>query len=266
MKCTEIMAASAVVAIAIAVGHTQSASPAAFEVASVKQNKSGDKGYSLPPPVGGRLLLMNVPLSMLVEYAYHLQDFEVTGTRGWMVSERYDVDAKADGKTTEDEARRMLQSLLADRFKLKVHKEPKDLPSYALTIAKGGLKMKQSSGECPPPSENSTSQTPCGGFRLFQRRQLSGEKVPVAELRDILSTLTGRTIIDKTGLKGVFDISLKWTPDEVLAVGAEAGAADGPSDGSLFSALQEQLGLRLESQKGSIQILVVDAAEKPSAN
>jgi uncharacterized protein (TIGR03435 family) len=230
------------------------------------ENKSGEKGFSLPPPVGGRLTLTNVPLSMLIQYAYHLQDFEVSGTHGWMESERYDVAAKAGETATEDAVRHMLQSLMAERFKLKVHREPKDLPTYALTIAKSGLKMKQSTGECALPSANTISQTPCGGFRLYQRSQLSGEKVPIVELRDILSTLTGRTVIDKTGLNATFDISLKWTPDEVLAVGAEAGAPSGPFGGSLFTALQEQLGLRLESQRGPVGILVVDAAERPSEN
>lgn len=246
------------IASAIARGRAQSSSPSTptFDVASIKQNKSGDRGFGLPPPVGDRLTLTNVPLSMLIQYAYHLQDFEVSGTRGWMESERYDVVAKAKGKVTEDDARRMLQSLLAERFKLKVRRESKDLPIYALTIAKGGLKIKQSAGECAP-------QASCGGFRLYQRSQLSGEKVPIVELRDILSTLTGRPVVDKTGLNGTFDISLKWTPDAVMAVGAEPGAPAGPPGSSLFTALQEQLGLRLESQKGSVEILVVDAAERP---
>jgi uncharacterized protein (TIGR03435 family) len=233
---------------------------ATFEVASIKLNNSGQRGSSLPPPIGGRLTATNVSLSQLIQYAYHLQDFEISGTQGWMNSDHYDVVAKAEGNVKEEQIRLMLRPLLSDRFKLSTHFEDKLLPLYALVIGKDGVKMPRNTEDCSTVSDR---QIPCGGFRIFQRRQLTGRNVPIEELVDVLAALTGRHVVNKTGLTGNFDIKLEWSPDETLAVGAESNTSpDDLAGASLFTALQQQLGLKLESQKGPVPVLVVDHAEK----
>jgi uncharacterized protein (TIGR03435 family) len=109
---------------------------------------------------------------------------------------------------------------------------------------------------------------PCGSLRLYKRSQLFGKNVPLSELVEILSTLTGRAVIDKTDLQGTFDINLQWTPDENLVLGPEAGAQAVPNsqEGALFTVLEEQLGLRLQSEKAAIPVTVIDGAERPSSN
>jgi uncharacterized protein (TIGR03435 family) len=243
------------------VGQSQALS---FEVASIKPNVSGLRGSGFPPPKDGRFNATNVTLKDLILYAYHLQGFQLSGTQGWMESDHYDVVAKAEGTATENEIRRMVQPLLADHFKLSVHQGEKQLPIYALVIARDGLKMPHTTQDCSVPG---TRDMPCGGFRVSERSQLAGRNVPIGELIDVLGFFTGRHIIDKTGLNGNFDIRLQWSPDETLAFGPESAAkSDDPSGASLFTALQQQLGLKLESQKGPVPMLIVDRAEKPPLN
>jgi uncharacterized protein (TIGR03435 family) len=218
----------------------------------------------MPPPVGGKFTATNVSLKELIQYAYHMQDFQISGTQGWMNSDRYDVIAKAEDRANEDQIRLMVRSLLAERFKLNVHLDEKQLPQYALVIAKDGLKMPRSTQDCSVPGDRSM---PCGGFRLYQRSQLSGRNVPIFELIDVLAILTGRYVVNNSGLSGNFDIKLQWSPDETLALGAETNAPpDDPGGASLFTALQQQLGLKLESQRGPVPVLTVDRAEKPPSN
>jgi uncharacterized protein (TIGR03435 family) len=241
------------------------AQPTGFEVAAVKLNKQGARGSALPPPKDGRFNATNVSLKDLVLYAYHILDFQLSGIQSWMDSDHYDVIAKATSpNVNEDQVRVMVQVLLADRFSLKVHQEQKQLPVYAMIIGKDGLKMAHSTEDCLVPG---TREMPCGGFRISQRRNLAGRNVPIGELMDILGFLTGRHIVNKTGLTGNFDIQLQWSPDETLALGPEAAApADEPNGASLFTALQQQLGLKLEPQKGLVPIFVIDHAARLPVN
>ena len=232
-----------------------------FEAATVKPNQSGQRGSSLPPPIGGRFTATNVSLKDLILYAYHVQDFQLSGGPSWMDSQKYDVVAKADGSAPEDQVRIMLQKLLVERFRLKVSRQNKEAPIYALVIAKNGLKMAKSSGDCKAPG---TITAPCGGFRVRNRSIVTGQNVPLSELVDLLSILTGRVVVDKTALTGKFDIDLKWSPDATLAMTAESADSESPNGATLFTALQEQLGLRLESQRGPIAIVVVEDAQKPA--
>ena len=172
----------------------------------------------------------------------------------------------------------MLQRLLEDRLQLKFHRDIKELPIYALEVAKSG-KLHASEGECAPlpngpppaPQPGKFPQTPCGGM-MMGFGSINGTSVGLAMLTPVLARNLGRTVVDKTGLKGEFDIKVQWTPDQALQ-GPPVGVPpdvpqprpdpDGPS---IFTAFQEQLGLKLESQKGPVEVIVIDHVEKPSEN
>jgi uncharacterized protein (TIGR03435 family) len=228
------------------------------EVASIKRNVSGDAFMAIHPPAGDTFTATNVSLSALIVIAYDVRAFQVAGTPSWGRSERYDVTAKADEPLNWDRLRPMLQSMLADRFQLTLRTEEKELQGYALGPAKNGPKLKPSVRPvCGPPGVSESS--PCGGFKIYANR-MEGREVSIhgfienlANQRDI-----GQPILDRTGLPGLFDINLEWTPSN-----SENTADDGAS---IFTALQEQLGLRLEPHKVPTRILVVDHAERPSEN
>ncbi len=173
----------------------------------------------------------------------------------------------------ETETRRMLQALLADRFQLKLHSDTKQLAVYALVLAKNGPKLQAAiSGDTYP----NGFKGPDGGggpgmiFMEGNGGPVTGQGVPIADLVRLLSQQLGRTVVDKTGLTGKYDFKLKWTPDENQGPPGPPGADNAPppdsSGPSIFTAVQEQLGLKLESQKGAVKILVVDHGEKPSEN
>ena len=252
------------------IAFAQQQSPQQFEVASVKSNNSGSNNFSIRIMPGSRLLASNASLGSLITEAWQVRDFQVSGGPTWLYSGRFDVDARGQGSLSPDQILQRLQTLLGERFQLKVHRETRELPVYALLIAKNGPKLELSRGsDCfdphagiPPPAPTSR---PCGGFRNASN-QMSGAKVPMSHFAANLSKFLGRTVVDKTGLDGAYDINLQWTPDETqafLPTGPAAADAPGPS---IFSAVQEQLGLRLESQKGPVEVLVIDHAEKPDAN
>jgi uncharacterized protein (TIGR03435 family) len=236
----------------------------AFEVASVKQNKSAQRGYSLPPAKNGKFTARNISLKLLMTEAYHVPEFQISGGPDWLDSYRYDVDAKAQGNAPTDQTRMMLQRLLAERFKLSAHSEYKDLPLYKLTVAKNGSKLQPAKvAGC----DSVASPSPlCGGFRVYMRSQITGETVSVGQFVDILTLVLGRPVVDKTGLNGYFDLKLQWTPEnQVMEPGQEAheDATPGPT---VFSAIQEQLGLKLDASRGPVKIVVIDHAEKASEN
>jgi uncharacterized protein (TIGR03435 family) len=228
----------------------------AFDAASIKPAKSGARGYSIRP-LPGRLSIGNTSLKMLIAAAYHVNDFQISGGPKWLDSDRYDIEAKAagDSRPSEKEMLVMLQKLLADRFALAIHRETKDLPVYALEIGKGGPKFQASKDVGDP------------YFRVFQRRQVTAQRAPLSLLLEAMAWLLGRPVIDKTGLTGLYDYKLEWTPDQIQLASDENNAR--PADEnvpSLTSALQEQMGLRLQSQKGPVETITVDHAEKPTEN
>jgi uncharacterized protein (TIGR03435 family) len=197
---------------------------------------------------------------------------QISGGGQWIDSERYDIEARAPARDANTPAepsrlsreqlqmvRERLKSLLADRFQLAIHSETKEEPVYWLVLNKGGSKLREST-------------EPTGLIRLMGRGTLKGQAVEVGMLALNLSNQLGRSVIDKTGLAGKYDFELKWVPSEPapgqLGGPPAAGSAlpadpDGPS---IFTALEEQLGLRLESAKGPVEVLVVDRAERPSKN
>jgi bla regulator protein blaR1 len=215
-----------------------------FEVASIKRSDPshiGAQTYFVP---GGKFTALTAPLKSLVCFAYQLRDHQVAGGPGWIDSEPFDISAKAEVPASYDEIRIMLQTLLADRFQLKFHRETKEQPVYALVLAKNGPKLQEVKNEGR-------------GVGSGARGRINGNGADMATLATVLADKLGRSVIDRTGLKGVYDFLLTWTPDEVRA--------DDPGP-SLFTAIQEQLGLKLESTKGPVEVLVIDHAEKPSEN
>jgi bla regulator protein blaR1 len=243
------------------------AQPARFEVASIKRNTSSELPMRIGPIGRGSFMATNITLRELITMAYGLRDFQLSGAPGWLASERYDVSAKAATRAGREELTTMLQPLLEDRLRLKFHRESKEMPVYALTVAKPG-KLMAAEGECGP---DDPLRGPCG-FLFILPGHLMGQKAAISRLVDALSRLTDRVVVDRTGLAGAYDIKLQYTPD----VAPPPGAGDGPgmptlppvdpNGPSLFTALQEQLGLKLESQKGAVSILIIDHVDRPAGN
>lgn len=274
---------------------TTDATAPAFEVASIKPNHSNENMIMIRFSPG-RFTANGVTIKELIKNAYHVKDDQLSGLPSWVASDRYDIEAKMTDATAEmmqklpqDQSvaqhRLLIQSLLTDRFKLKVGHETKELPIYALVVAKSGAKLVESTATPPPPGANPPPLTPGGpvrpGMMRMGRGELTASAVPVSILADVLSgepDIGGRVIVDETGLKGKYDLNLHWAP-EAMAAGmgpgpgaggppADAGSAPAPdSTGpSIFTALEEQLGLKLEPRKGPVEILVIENIEKPSEN
>ncbi len=224
--------------------------PLAFEAASVKP-ASPDKGsvmyYRTPP--GGRVSVSNATLKLLIQNVYRVRDFQVTGGPAWLARDGWDIEATPGSNITSATAEQrdeMFKSLLRDRFHLALHRETKELPVYDLVVTKGGSKL--------PPSGDEQ------GYGMTNTGSITFKKTTVSTFAAVLSGALGRKVIDKTGLEGNFDFDLHWTPDE------RADAHPDDAGPSVFTAIQEQLGLRLESSKGPVEILVIDRAEKPDEN
>ena len=254
-----------------------------FEVASIKPVAPDARGMFIRPTPGGRVNITNMTLKELIVIAWRIQPFQISGGPAWLDSVHYDIAAKSEDSSKPSEMPLMLQSLLKDRFQLTLHRETKELPIYALVTAKKDGKLgprltESKEGGCtpldpskgpPPPEPGKLPTLGCGGL-FMQPRLLRGAGVTIDRLIPMLSRLLGRTVVDKTELTGKFDISMEWTPDEFQLMQLppdlpKPPSAD-PAGPSIFSALQEQLGLRLESQKGPVEIFVIDHAEKPSDN
>lgn len=243
-----------------------SAQQPAFDVASIKPNASGDHRIMFRMAPGGAFNVTGANLRMLIMQAYDVKDFQITGGPSWLASDRWDINAKADGlpaQVPRETMQAMMQGLLADRFQLKLHKESKELPAYALVAGKGPHKMKasQSTGE--------RRQM----FRMG-RGQANLQAANMAAVANLLSQQLGRPVVDKTGITGEFDIEMHWTPEPGQGGGPFGGAPPPPeaiassdnSGPSLLTAVQEQLGLKLESQKLPVPILVIDSVSKPTEN
>ena len=220
-----------------------------FEVASIKLNQNGSRTDLTTSP-GGRFNATNVTLQMLVQYGFGVKDSEIMGGPDWISVERYDIVAKADSpkQLSENELEPLVRALLADRFKLTVHREIKELPVYSLVLGRKGPKLAEHLG--PVVSSVNTS---------YESGVLSMNAVGIsmASLADHLGRQQlARTVTDDTGLRGAYDFKLEWAPQQT------ADSA-GPS---IFTALQDQLGLKLEEHKGPVEVVVIDRAEKASGN
>jgi uncharacterized protein (TIGR03435 family) len=252
-----------------------------FEVASIKPNISSDERVALLTPPGGRIVATNVTLKTLMAVAYRLPESRIFGGPSWLTTDRWNVEAKAEEGSIPDAARLpdptvtptlmlMTQSLIENRFQLKLHREMRELPVYELFVTKAGLKMKLSEdqGSTSAPTLPQEGRPTPRGFLKMGVSEIEANGIPFANFIAGLAQQLRRPVIDKTGLKGLYDIKLQWTPElGPTSSGPEQAPPPADSSGpSVFTALQEQLGLRLESAKGPVEVIVIDSVQKPSEN
>ena len=288
------------VAVVLAFTLSAGAQSASFEVASIKpSNPNPATPMAAAPmilPALGRLTAQNVTLRMLVMGAYQKQPFEIVGGPPWHNSEKFDINARAaDASGTTDQILGMLQTLLADRFKLKMHTETREVPVYHLVLARGdgklGQKMKPSTENCPDFKAQQQAQLEAiakGGLAALAAgtkpgqpcsiapmpsapgsisMKASGQAIPTLIL--LLTQLVGRPVIDKTGLTGLYDFELTIDMQTLARLYADLGvnmplSPNLPEGPSLMTLLQEDLGLKLDSQRGPGDVLVIDSAEMPT--
>lgn len=250
-----------------------------FEVASVKVNPKAEGPSKISGPAPGRFVASNTPLRFLVLYAYELLDHQLIGAPDWMWSTSIDVAATYPSGTTptEQEVRAMVRSLLKERFALTTHKEQREMPTYALVLARKdgrlGAQLRRSEVDCEkwmadkrptfnaggPSAVSPSGKRPACGM-LAARRFLTGGTRTMQQLAVALQSMVGRPVFDRTGLTGAYDIDLQWTPQ------TSAGETPASDTLSIFTALQEQLGLKLTPQKDQVEVLVIDKVERSTAN
>jgi uncharacterized protein (TIGR03435 family) len=234
----------------------QTAAKHAFEVASIKPADPDARGSSSNND--GRILtIKNWNLKRLVQRAFSVQDYQITGGPNWLDAYRFDINAKVDeaeprlkGKEGQERLQAMLLSLLDERFQFQFHRETRQLPIYNLIAAKSGFKLTAVKDTGSSSTNSNNGRLTCTG-------------VSMPQFAVFLSSTMERPVLDATGVPGVFDFKLEWSTQDGAAKAPDANEVASPS---IFTALQEQLGLKLESAKGPVEIIVVDHAEKPTEN
>jgi uncharacterized protein (TIGR03435 family) len=235
----------------------------AFEVATIKPSRPDERGLGFRIE-GRRITTVGTSLSALVTFAYEIQGRQIIGAPAWLESDKWDVTGQpdAEGQPSEAQWKLMVQKLLADRFKLAFHRDKKELAVYALTAVKTGPKLTPSQGD-----PNGLPGLGFGGFGRFMARNAN-----MADFARVMQTTAlDRPIVDQTGISGRYDFILTWTPDEFQFPGMDRAGAPNPSANSteapdLFTAIQQELGLNLESTKAPAEVFVIDHVEKPSEN
>jgi len=216
---------------------------------------------------GGRIILKTT-LIVLIGEAYRIKPFQILGGSAWMGSDLFEITAKAESSANYDQVMLMLQSLPAERFHLVIRRETKEMPVYVLVVAKNGPKFTEVKESDAPivdfkGPEGSTRRP---SMTMVRRGRVTGQGIKIERFINVLSSFVGRAVLDKTGLKGTYDLKLEWQPDEnQVAMFQSIGVPEGfgaplpdPLGPTLFTALQDQLGLRLESQKGPVEMLVIE--------
>lgn len=253
-----------------------------FEVASVRQNISDVKKGGIQTPPGGRFIAENMTLRALVQFAYGVLPQQVSGGASWVDTDRFDIVARADTNAADPLAARqrgdagsvplMLRSLLAERFRLQVHTDSRDLPIFALVVARNdgklGPQIKASQGECPSTGPQ-TGAAGCGVHMGKGPGTLVAAGATMAQLASSLTPWVSRIVIDQTNLRGGYDLTLNWTPDQISEGLSRKIAAGGlpppdPNGASIYTAVQEQLGLKLDSRRGAVDVIVIERAERPT--
>lgn len=259
----------------LAAAFGQTPTPPSFEVASIKLNPSNKpplsdahqwfiRNVAAETARDGRFAaegFIATPLSVLIQLAYNVRDFQISGGPSWVESERYDVSARAEGPATFEQMRPMLRSLLADRFKLTLRHESKEVPVYELVSSKDGLKISpMKEGGCVEarPAKPFEPLNNCGGVRKQSTpdgQTLEAVGISMARLTVLLTDAVGRIVVDKTGFTELFSFRLEW-----------GNRTNDPFGPSMFAALEEQLGLKLESARGPVEVLVIESVERPTPN
>lgn len=229
-----------------------------FEVASIRPQDPNDRGLFVRPPNRGQFTANGAVAKLLVMLAYDVQDSQIVGGPDWFATEKWNIQAKSENdQHSPDETRLMLQHLLSDRFSLRLHRSTAQLPVYVLTVAKDGPKFK--------PSERTTMNLQVGS------NSISLQGGTIDRLTAVLATALGRPVVDHTGLTGMYDLSVQWD-DAPVRDGGLPGTKDstatpaGTERGSIFSAVPDQLGLRIDSERAPVEVFVIDGIERPSPN
>jgi uncharacterized protein (TIGR03435 family) len=233
----------------------------AFEVASIRPDVFGSHPRSIQYSAGGRFTASNVPLRALIEEAYAIRDFQVSGGPDWVNRDQFNIAAKAEGDASKGQVRVMLQTLLAERFQLVLRRESKEVSVYTLTVGKTGPKLK----EVKLDEDNATRGMRFGGIGRIAGAMATMPQL-VVMLSDIKlngSAILDRPVLDRTGLTGVYDFKLEWSAEEQSA---DRTTSTNPAGPSIFTAVQEQLGLKLESTKAPVEFFVIEQAGKPTEN
>jgi uncharacterized protein (TIGR03435 family) len=282
-----------------AVQSPKAADTPAFDVASVKPNKSTDEpnsNFPLGPgnvyvPNGGYFSATSHSLFDYILFAYKITGYQMQALQsqlpGWVTADRFDIQARVKGNPTKDQMRLMMQSLLAERFKLAIHNETRPVPVFGLLLLQPGKTGPQlqphpdgascattpasAAGTAPSPTVPGGFPTLCGGILNMPpsapgRWRIGARNVTMGVIATALGLPLGRPVLDETGLSGNFDFALEWTPEPDDPMPPLADFQTDPSGPSLLGALKEQLGLKLESQKGPADVIVIDHVERPSEN
>ena len=277
-----LVALSCLALFAIPTLRAQDADVPAFEAASIKESH----GVSTMPLAPDRFTRPNITLSLILVYAYQMSEFQIQGGPDWVRTRRFEIDAKAARIVSADQMRLMVRRLLAERFDLKTHLETRDLPRYALVLARSdrrlGPRLKQSAVDCPaivaargpnykmPVGPPQPGDPPSCGLRVRLgggSQTMTAEGQPMSAIAKLLQPQAGRVVIDKTGLTGTWDLELETEPQIPVGSGIPAHAFGKPREGlSLSTALPEQLGLKLESERGPVDVLVIDSVDLPTPN
>jgi uncharacterized protein (TIGR03435 family) len=270
----------------VAIGVPAQDKDATFEVASVKANKSGDTNGLLRMLPGGRVNASNMPVRPIITFAYQLAQYQLVGGPGWLNTDRYDLVAKMEGNAdpafvpganTPNPMQLALRSLLEERFKLRVHRETREMDIFALVLARPGggpgPNLKPTTQDCAAvaaaarrgeaPAPPGTPGAPFCGIQGGPGRLRFGG-LPVASFAAAFSGPAGRMVIERTGLTGSWDFELNYALDARGGPGGADPAPVDPNAPSFFTAIQEQLGLKLEPTKGPVEVLVIDSIEKPT--
>ena len=236
---------------------------ARFDAASVKPNRSGSPSSSINTPPGGTFTATNVTLARLIPSAFNVLPIQVVGAPSWIASERFDIVARPPADVPPDRLPDMLQALLADRFGMESHRELREQPIYELVMATSsaalGPRLLPTALDCDAMEVQKRVSAECagtigvgtGGGELI----LKGR--PLSRLASIIGSVAGRVVVNRTGLAGNYDLELRWSAGDAVATS---------NDPILFTALQEQLGLRLRAATGPVEMLVIDALDRPVAD
>jgi uncharacterized protein (TIGR03435 family) len=277
------------VAIAAAPAAAQTDTRPAFAVATVKKNTTGDAARGMRLQPGGRIVVTNQPLRQLVVFAYGLQPQQLVGGPPWIDSDRFDITAQAEGSISPTPpggppgpAQLMMQRLLAERFGLVVHTESRELPVYALTVARRdgqlGPRIKLADRDCLALMTQAPGGVPmqaprlpdgrpgCGVTRDGTGKVMAGGTTMTMLAMSMLTGPAGRIVVDRTGLTGAYDFDFEYALDPAPGA-APAGGATAVSDRpGLFTALEEQLGLKLQATRAPIDVTIIDRVTPPTEN